>query len=529
MSESNNSGNESGAVSPGWEVEIPVAELDRSCRIPVLFMLWKSAGWLFLGSLFALLNSVRFHAPDLLAHCPWLTFGRVGPAASTAFVYGFALQAAFAVSLWLIVRLGKSALVQPGFVFLGGAFWNIGVLVGVVGILAGDGTSYALFEYPKYAVPILFVAYSIIAGLGLVTFIRRQVKDLYVSQWFLFAALLWFPWILTTATLLLHHFTVRGVAQVAVAGWFATGLSTLVLGGIGLAIVFYLIPKLLKKPLHSHHMAVFAFWLLLFFGSGAGVLSGTSVPAWVSGLSAIMSFVVCFATVLVGLNLYQTAGKQIGRLLDSEFRFVTVATVSFLLLGVLNALNAYSSVTEITQFTLILPALQQLAFGGFIMMSLFAATYHLLPKILGSSFENSKFENLHFWASALGLGLTIGVLGLGGLIQGQTMNDPSIPFNAVTKSALNFMRMETIGSLMLFAGSILFFVNVARSGCKVLCCGEGGLLGCLQDSSDEPQEDLSESVVKKPAREVKKASKKVAAKKKVVATKKKQAKKAAKK
>ena len=91
------------------------------------------------------------------------------------------------------------------------------------------------------------------------------------------------------------------------------------------------------------------------------------------------------------------------------------------------------------------------------------------------------------------------------------------------------MRMETIGSLMLFAGSILFFVNVARSGCKVLCCGEGGLLGCLQDSSDEPQEDLSESVVKKPAREVKKASKKVAAKKKVVATKKKQAKKAAKK
>ena len=50
MSESINNGNESGATSPGWEVEIPVQELDRSCRMPVLFMLWKAAGWLFLGS-----------------------------------------------------------------------------------------------------------------------------------------------------------------------------------------------------------------------------------------------------------------------------------------------------------------------------------------------------------------------------------------------------------------------------------------------------------------------------------------------
>ncbi len=536
MSESINNGNESGATSPGWEVEIPVQELDRSCRMPVLFMLWKAAGWLFLGSLLAFLNSIRFHAPDLLAHCPWLTYGRIGPAASTALVYGFALQAGFGIALWLMVRMGRSLLVQPGFVFLGAAFWNIGVLVGFVGILMGDGSSYALFESPSYAVPILFVSYTVLAGLGLVTFIRRQVKSLYVSQWFVFASLLWFPWILSTASLLLHYYPVRGVTQVAIAGWYATGLVTLVLGGIGLAVIFYLIPKILQKPLHSHFLGLFAFWLLLFFGGGAGVLSGTTVPAWISGLSAVMSFFVCFASILVALNLFQTVGSDVGKLMTGELRFASVSALSFLLLGFLNALNAYSGVTEITQFTLVLPALQHLAVGGFITMAIFAAVYHILPRILDSDGVSSGAVSLHFWVTILGVGLTVAVLGLGGLIQGQTMNDPSIPFTAVTKSALNFLRMETVGSLLLLVGSVLFLVNVGRSGCQVLCCGDGGLLSCLSDSESEDETEESSppaaSAEKKsaaPKRAAKKASKKVAAKKKTVAAKKKQAKKAAKK
>lgn len=533
MSESINNGNESGARSPGWEVEIPVQELDRSCRMPVLFMLWKAAGWLFLGSLLALLNSIRFHAPDLLAHCPWLSYGRIGPAASTALVYGFALQAGFGVALWLLVRMSRSLLAQPGFVFLGASFWNIGVLVGFVGILAGDGTSYALFESPRYAVPILFVGYTIVAGLGLVTFMRRQVKSLYVSQWFVFASLLWFPWILSAASLLLHYYPVRGVTQVAIAGWYATGLITLVLGGLGLAVIFYLIPKILKRPLHSHYLAVFAFWLLLFFGNGAGVLSGTTVPAWISGLSAVMSFFVCFASILVGLNLYKTVGSDVNRLFSPDLRFVSVSTVSFLVLGVFNALNAYSGVTEVTQFTLVLPALQHLAFGGFISMALFGAAYHILPRILGSEELPSGSVNLHFWMTTLGLVLTIGVLGLGGLIQGQTMNDPTIPFTAVTKSALNFLRMETVGSLLLLVGSVLFLVNVGRSGCNALCCGDGGILCNIGDSDvtqdlDESPEDASKEKSTSVKRASKKATKKVAAKKKTVA-KKKQAKKAAKK
>ena len=541
MSETNNNGTESGTGAPGWEVEVPVQELDQSCRTPVLFLLGKAAGWLFLGTLLAFFNSVRFHAPDLLAHCPWLTYGRVGPAASTAFVYGFALQAAFAVAIWLVVRLSKSVLVLPGYLTVAAGFWNLGVMVGFVGILAGDATSYALFEIPKYATPILFVAYTIIGGLTLVTFQRRQVKELYVSQWFLLTALLWFPWILSTAALLLQYYPVRGVVQVVVAGWYATGLLTLVLGGVGLAAIFYLLPKLLNKPLHSHYLAVFSFWLLVFFGGGAGILSGTTVPAWVSGLSAAFSFFVCFATLMVALNWYETIGGSMSRLFDSEFRFLSVGMISFILLGLLSTLNAYSGITELTQFTLVIPAIQQLALVGFISMSLFAVAYHLLPRLLGSAGLNPRLINGHFWLTVVGLVLTAGVLGLGGLIQGQTMNDASVPFSAVTKSALNFMRIETVGSLLLLGGGLLFFINISRSVCQALCCGDGGLLSCIQGSesgdvavsgavaANSSSSSSSPAAKKAPRKAAKKAPAKKKAAKKATVAKKKQAKKAAKK
>ncbi len=546
MSESNNNGNDTGPTSPSWEVEIPVPELDRSCRVPVLFMFGKAAGWLLLGSLLALLNSIRFHSPDLLAHCPWLTFGRIQPAASFAFVYGFALQAAFAVALWMLVRLGRTTLVQPGFVVLGAGFWNLGALVGLVGILMGDSTSYAYFELPKYAAPILFVAYSIIGGLGLVTFQRRHVKQLYISQWFLLAALLWFPWIFSAASLLLHYYPVRGVAQVAIAGWYGTGLTTMVLGGVVLAALFYLVPKILRKPLHSYHMGLFAFWLILFFGGGAGVLSGSTVPSWISGLSAVMSFFVAFAAIAIAVNWFNTIGEDTNRLFEPDLKFLAVSAVAFILVAFLNAANAYSGIAEVTQFTLVLPALQQLNLGAFIMLGLFGAGYYLLPRVAGASWSKPGLVGLHFFLALGGVGLTVAVLGFGGLMQGQSMADPTIPFVAVTKSLVYFLRVETVGSLLLLGSSLVFLVNVGTLSCQSLCCGEGGILACLSGdestrvseaqpvstASAPSEESDSKAAVKRPASKSapkKAVAKKAVAKKKAPAAKKKQAKKAAKK
>ena len=82
---------------------------------------------------------------------------------------------------------------------------------------------------------------------ALLTFNARRTEELFPSQWYILAALFWFPWLYTSARLLLVWFPVRGVMQLAVNGWFANGLFTLWLASLALAVLYYFIPKLACK------------------------------------------------------------------------------------------------------------------------------------------------------------------------------------------------------------------------------------------------------------------------------------------
>src|ERR1041385_7361952 len=87
-----------------------VAQIDHSCRV-LLVPIVTALLWLFVGSLFALITSIKLHSPTVLANCAWLTYGHTRPSANDAFVYGFASQAGLAVALWILCRLGRTTLV----------------------------------------------------------------------------------------------------------------------------------------------------------------------------------------------------------------------------------------------------------------------------------------------------------------------------------------------------------------------------------------------------------------------------------
>src|SRR5712675_1411931 len=82
------------------------AEIDLSCRIPLLVLFGGAAFWLVISSIFGLISSLHFHGPSLFADTAWLTYGRVRPAANNALLYGFAIPAGLGVCLWLLARLG---------------------------------------------------------------------------------------------------------------------------------------------------------------------------------------------------------------------------------------------------------------------------------------------------------------------------------------------------------------------------------------------------------------------------------------
>ena len=116
------------------------AGIDRSLRHPVMFFLTSGAAWLAVSILLGVISSAKVHSPYFLSNCAWLTYGRVFPAHINALVYGWGMQAAFAVIIWLMARLSRKQCTSAGMILTAGHVWNFGVALGVIGILSGNGT-----------------------------------------------------------------------------------------------------------------------------------------------------------------------------------------------------------------------------------------------------------------------------------------------------------------------------------------------------------------------------------------------------
>src|SRR5208282_6762021 len=102
-----NDNNPGGASVPGSRLVGSLGPpVDASLRVPLLALFGGAALWLVVGSVLGMIASIKFHAPDFLANCAWLTYGRLQPAADNALLYGFCLPAGLGVALWLLARLG---------------------------------------------------------------------------------------------------------------------------------------------------------------------------------------------------------------------------------------------------------------------------------------------------------------------------------------------------------------------------------------------------------------------------------------
>src|SRR5579872_3236722 len=110
---------------------VSTAEVDASCRVPLFTLFVSAAVWLVVASVFGLIASLKFHSPNFLSGCAWLTYGRVHPVATNALLYGFALQAGLGAGLWVIARMGQTKVAQPWLIAVGGKLWNFGLTIGL--------------------------------------------------------------------------------------------------------------------------------------------------------------------------------------------------------------------------------------------------------------------------------------------------------------------------------------------------------------------------------------------------------------
>jgi len=414
-----------------------------------------------IGSVFGFISTLKFHNPNSLADFASLTYGRTHPAAQNSLLYGFCLQAGLGVGLWIIARLGRTTVAHRWMVTIGAMLWNLGATVGVLGILAGDGTGFENLDMPYYGARIIFLGYLLFGVWAVFTFHQRRERALFVSQWFILVALFWFPWIYSTGYLLLVAFPVRGMAQAVIAWWFSNNLQVVWLGLMGLAAVFYFVSRLAQTELHSRYLALLTFWTLILFGPWGGIPNTAPVPAWMPALSTSATVWMLVPLLSAALNSFGTLRGNSAVIKSSvPLQFIWLGMIGFILAGLMNIAAVLPPFSHVTQFTWFTAARAQAYSYGFFSLVMFGAIYYVLPRLAGIEFTSPKLVRLHLWMAAAGLSLTIVPLAVGGLVQGFKLQDPAIDFLKISRATLPFLRASTMGDVLIAAGHILFAVNV---------------------------------------------------------------------
>lgn len=450
--------------SPDASIRAELSEIDASLRTSSLFFITSAIFWLIAGTVLALIAAIKLHEPNFAASSELTTFGRMRSAHLNAMALGFGNNMIFAVCTWIMARLCRSPIRHGGLLLIAGSFWNIGLTLGIAGIIKGDITSVEWLEIPQYATPLLAISYILIGVWGIMAFRFRKGEHVYVSQWYFLGALFWFPWLYIVAQAMIIWAPAQGVVQSVTNWWFAHNVLGLWLTPMALGTAYYLIPKVLGRPIYSYYLSVLGFWSLALFYNWAGVhhLIGGPIPVWLISAGVVASVMMVIPVIVVAINHHMTVvGLHRQGWRSPTMRFVVFGAVNYTLVSLIGSTMALRNVNLITHFTHFTVGHAHHGAYAFFAMIMFGGVYYMMPRMLNREWPSAFLIRTHFWMCAIGILLMVFALQIGGWLQGLQMNDAeNYPdFIEIVKNTRPYMIIRSVSGVMLLVGHIAFAIN----------------------------------------------------------------------
>jgi cytochrome c oxidase cbb3-type subunit 1 len=117
------------------------------------------------------------------------------------------------------------------------------------------------------------------------------------------------------------------------------------------------------------------------------------------------------------------------------------------------------SLNVVTHFTHYTVGHAHLGLYAFFTMIMFGAMYYILPRVVGWEWPSARLIRWHFWLVAIGIGMMVIVLTLGGILQGLALLDPNITFMASLDYTKPWLFLRSVSGILLTAGHIVFAVS----------------------------------------------------------------------
>lgn len=429
---------------------------DRSSAFPVFMFAAFACFWLLLGSVAGLTSSIKLHAPDWLNEQAWLTFGRIRTVHLTAVLYGWITNAALGIILWLLPRLLRTRLHGVAWTLLGGALINTGIAAGIGAIGAGwsDGMEY--LEIPWQIGLFIVAGFVLIILPVLFTLVNRKAEHLYVSVWYMVAALLWIALLFLVGKLPGVH---TGVQQATTNWWYGHNVLGLWFTPVSVGAIYYFLPKIIGRPVRSYNLSILGFWTLAFFYGQVGGhhLIGGPVPGWLVTLSIVQSLMMVIPVIAFTINMGGTLqGRMHLARWSPTLRFMMFGGLVYLASSVQGSLEALRSMNAVTHFTHYTVGHAHLGAYGFVSMVLFGAIYFMMPRVLRWEWPYPRLITLHFWLAAVGIAIYFVALTVGGWLQGLAMLDAARPFMESVTLTIPYLQWRSVGGALMVASHLVF-------------------------------------------------------------------------
>ena len=316
------------------------------------------------------------------------------------------------------------------------------MLVGTLALMNGDTHSHEYAEYPWYvdwAVEILLVVNAaIIFG----TIAARREPKLYVSLWYIGGTLVWIIMLVAIGFVIWHPFTTYqttdGHWHYILTAWGATpqlpantdtttfqwtgsliGLNDAVWNWFyghnvlglfittgGLAIVYYLVPKISKRPLYSHTLSLIGFWsiALLYTNTGQHHLLNAPIPNWLKVVAIVGSVSLIIPVWSFSVNLYMTMRGAWGLMLQNiPLRFLLTGSFFYLAVSFQGSVQSLMSVNRFIHFTQWTVAHAHLALLGAFGFISCGAMFYMVPQIVRRPLWSVNLADAQYWLMLLGV------------------------------------------------------------------------------------------------------------------------------
>lgn len=453
-----------GMISVNPDTSLPfVAPKKRASKRPAIdpklanLVLWftlTATFWLVFGTSVGEYVGIKFVAPDI-DQTSWLSFGRLRPVHTNSVFWGWASLGMLALGYYAVPRVGNNQLYSYKIGWIALILINITVLCGTISLMAGINNGGG--EFREYIWPIqLPFAFALILTLYnyIKTIARRKTHEIYISNWYMVAALIF-------------GITITIVAYIP---WWQNGLGeTIIQGyymhqGVGmwfmmftLGIVYYYLPQQLNRPIYSYSLGILAFWTQILFYTLIGThhFVFSSIPWWLQTVAIVGSMGMVIPVVAGTTNFIMTFKGAWHKVTDSyTLPFFLVGIIFYFTGSLQGTAEAFREANLVWHFTDFTVAHSHLTMYGIICFFLWAGMYAIIPRLTGKE-PPQITVGAHFWFALIGLLFYSIPLMYGGTLRGLSWMQGNPFIDSVTLMAPHWLWRAIGGSLMWF--SHLFF------------------------------------------------------------------------